>query len=348
MSIKDSILSHSNQFKHYKEEAGKLKKENKKLKKENKIIKEEISDLNKYETGISVIIPTYKGENHIQTLLESLVKQTVASEFYELIFIFNGELDSTIDILSEFVKNNPKMNVTSTFTPESGASNARNIGIELARKEYITFVDDDDFISPNYLEKLIEHSKPKRITMANFLNYDVDTRKAESTIPPSEKEYGIIKNAPVKFMSQAAVTVAKTIPTCAAKRVKFNTDLKSGEDVSFYASLYAKSDFEFYFINKEEEVNYYRIQRKISVSKQEMTYQFNVLDRLKVMDDLDKNYRIAENKKIRKYIEMCFKGQTGFIQRYLQMHPEDEDKVLKEIEKHDFKYFPYFLLENEK
>ena len=66
------------------------------------------------------------------------------------------------------------------------------------------------------------------------------------------------------------------------------------------------------------------------------------------MDDLDKNYRIAENKKIRKYIEMCFKGQTGFIQRYLQMHPEDEDKVLKEIEKHDFKYFPYFLLENEK
>ena len=314
MSIKDSILSHSNQFKHYKEEAGKLKKDNKKLKKE----------------------------------MESLVKQTVASEFYELIFIFNGELDSTIDILSEFVKNNPKMNVTSTFTPESGASNARNIGIELARKEYITFVDDDDFISPNYLEKLIEHSKPKRITMANFLNYDVDTRKAESTIPPSEKEYGIIKNAPVKFMSQAAVTVAKTIPTCAAKRVKFNTDLKSGEDVSFYASLYAKSDFEFYFINKEEEVNYYRIQRKISVSKQEMTYQFNVLDRLKVMDDLDKNYRIAENKKIRKYIEMCFKGQTGFIQRYLQMHPEDEDKVLKEIEKHDFKYFPYFVLENEK
>ena len=183
------------------------------------------------------------------------------------------------------------------------------------------------------------------IAMKSEFNYDIDTKEAESTIPSSEKAYGIIKDAPVKFMSQAAVTVAKTIPTYAAKRVKFNTDLNSGEDVSFYASLYTKFDFEFYFINKEEEANYYRIQRNVSVSKQEMTYQFNVLDRLKVMDDLDENYRIAENKKTRKYIEMCFQGQTGFIQRYLQKHPEDEDKVLKEVEKHDFKYFPYFVLE---
>ena len=50
--------------------------------------------------------------------------------------------------------------------------------------------------------------------------------------------------------------------------------------------------------------------------------------------------------KIKKYIKMCFQGQTGFIQRYLIEHPEDKDKVLKEVEKHDFKYFPYSLLEN--
>lgn len=346
MSIKDSILSRSNQYNYYKEETEKIKKENKELQKENKIIKEEIKNLDKYEDGISVIIPTYKGENHINLLLESLEKQGLNPELYELLFVFNGELDSTIDMLIEFIKNNPEMNVSLTFTPESGASNARNIGIQLARKEYITFVDDDDFISPNYLEKLLEHSKPNRITMANFLNYNADTKEAKSSIPPSEKEYGIIKNAPIKFMSQAAVTVAKTIPSCAAKRVKFNTNLNSGEDVSFYASLYTLFDFEFYFINKEEEVNYYRIQRNFSVSKQEMTYQFNVLDRLKVMDDLDKNYRVVENKKIKKYIKMCFQGQTGFIQRYLIEHPEDKDKVLKEVEKHDFKYFPYSLLEN--
>ena len=182
--------------------------------------------------------------------------------------------------------------------------------------------------------------------MANFMNYNINTKEAKSTVPSSEKEYGIIKNAPVKFMSQAAVTVAKTIPTYAAKRVQFNTKLNSGEDVSFYGNLYSKFDFEFYFIKKEEEVNYYRIQRETSVSQQEMTYQFNVLDRLKVMDDLNESHKAAENKKVKKYIEMCFQGQTGFLQRYLEKNPEDKDKVMKEVEKHEFEYFPYFLLEN--
>ena len=68
MSIKDSILSHSNQFNHYKEENKKLKRENKKLKDENRKIKEDMEDLNKYETGISIIIPTFKGEDHIRLL----------------------------------------------------------------------------------------------------------------------------------------------------------------------------------------------------------------------------------------------------------------------------------------
>ena len=346
MSIKDSILSHSNQFNHYKEETKKAKRENDNLKKENKKLKEEIKTLNQFKEGISVIIPTYKGENQINTLLESLESQTLNPESYELIFIFNGELDSTIDILSEFIKKYPKLNVTFHFTPNPGAANARNIGMELSKREFITFVDDDDFISPNYLEKLLEYSKPNRITMANFMNYNINTKEAKSTVPSSEKEYGIIKNAPVKFMSQAAVTVAKTIPTYAAKRVQFNTKLNSGEDVSFYGNLYSKFDFEFYFIKKEEEVNYYRIQRETSVSQQEMTYQFNVLDRLKVMDDLNESHKAAENKKVKKYIEMCFQGQTGFLQRYLEKNPEDKDKVMKEVEKHEFEYFPYFLLEN--
>lgn len=345
MSLKDSILSHSNQFNAYKEKSEKLTSENEKLKNENKSIKEEIDLLDKYENGISVIIPTYKGENHIKNLLESLENQRLDSKYYELIFIINGELDSTIDILTEFIKNNSKLNVNLYITPESGASNARNIGIELSKKEFITFLDDDDFISPNYLEKLFEYSKPNRITMANFIDYDANTKETNSQITSSIKEHGIIKGAPFKIMSLAAVTVGKSIPTYTVKRIRFNTALNSGEDVSFYAYLYAKFDFEFYFINKNEEVNYYRIERDQSVSNQDMSYQFNVLDRLIVMDDLDENYRIVKTDNVKKYLKNCFYGQAGFIQRYLEKHPEDKNKALEEIEKHDFLYFPYKLLE---
>lgn len=345
MSIKDSILSHINPFSHSKEKNEKME-EDEKLNKENKIIEEESNNLDSYEEGISVIIPTYKGEKHIKPLLESLETQTLNPDKYELIFIINGELDSTAEILEDFAKKHPKNNINITFTPEAGASNARNVGIELAKKEYVTFLDDDDFISSNYLEKLLEYSKPNRIVIANFLDYDFETEETKSNMPSSLNEYGTIKEGPVKFISIAAVTIGKSIPAYAIKRIRYNTDLTSGEDVSFYASLYSRFDFEFYLIDAKEEVNYYRVQRNKSVSNQEMSYQFNVLDRLKVMDDLDKDYRIVEDERIKKYIEMCFRGQTGFTQRYLQKHPEDRDKTLKEVEKHNFKYFPYHLLED--
>ena len=72
MSFKEKILSKSNSYNFYKNESEKLKKENKKLK--TKIIE------TNYEKGISVIIPTYKGENYISILLDSLQKQILSPE----------------------------------------------------------------------------------------------------------------------------------------------------------------------------------------------------------------------------------------------------------------------------
>ena len=141
MSIKDSILSHINPFSNSKEKNEKME-EDEKLNKENNIIEEESNNLDSYEDGISVIIPTYKGEKHIKPLLESLDTQTLNPDKYELIFIINGELDSTTEILDDFAKKHPQNNINTTYTPESGASNARNVGIELVKREYVFSLND--------------------------------------------------------------------------------------------------------------------------------------------------------------------------------------------------------------
>ena len=350
MSIKDSILSHSNQFNYYKEKTEKLKKENKKIKKENRKIKEELKNSDKYEDGISVIIPTYKGENHIKPLLESLEKQTLDPNKYEIIFIINGELDSTINILKDFAEENNEKNIVITYTSIPGASNARNVGLRLAKKEYTGFIDDDDSISPKYLEKLFEHSKPNRVVMSNFIDIDEETgEEIESfLVPYSVEEHGIIKGAPVRFIDSAVITQAKSIPTYATKSVQFNTDLKNGEDISYYARLYPKYDFEFYFIDKKEEAIYYRTRRSGSISRPKMSFEFNVVDRLKVIGDLNSSYKNTTSKKYRKYLKTCSRGQTRFMNRYLDQNPEDEEKVLEEIKKHDYEIFPYEVLDERK
>lgn len=69
------------------------------------------SDLKK---GISVIVPSYKGENFIETLLNSLKEQTLDYKLFEAIFIINGERDSTSDIIKDFQSKNPEMNIILT------------------------------------------------------------------------------------------------------------------------------------------------------------------------------------------------------------------------------------------
>jgi glycosyltransferase involved in cell wall biosynthesis len=296
-----------------------------------------------YENGISVIIPSYKAENHIRPLLDSLEKQTLDPARFDLIFILNGELDSTIYILEDFMKGHPEMNVLVAFTSVGGVSNARNLGLSIAKRQFVTFVDDDDFISPNYLKKLYDHSKPDRIVMTNFMDVIEETgEKIESRVVPfSVSQHGVIENAYVDFQSLINVTVAKIIPTYAAKTVKFNTALRSGVDVSYYSRLYARYDFEFYFIDKKEQATYYRIIRSGSISRQNMTFDFNVIQRLAVIDDINIAFDYTDDEIKTDYLKLRTLGQCSFMIRYLREYPEDKQRVLDEIEKHNLKYFPY-------
>jgi len=365
MSIKNKILSKSNQFNHYKKLANDLSLKNKSLKKENKTLKKENELLKKennkftsdsdYEKGISVIIPTYKGENHINPLLQSLKNQTLDKDLFELIFIINGELDSTMDILKKFIEDNPDMNIILSYTATPGVSNARNIGIDIAQREYCNFLDDDDFISPNFLEKLLKYSKPNRVVMANFMDVDEETNeKFESPIVPnSEKRLGIIKDAPKEFRRLATITVAKSVPTYAIKTTKFDTNLIAGVDVPYFIAIYVKFDFEFYFIDKEEEAVYYRLCRIGSVSRPELSYEFHILNRLEVIKKINESYDyIISHKEYEKYalykgfIETAITAQESFIREYLKEHFEDKEKVLKEIDNCNFSYFNHKQLEN--
>ena len=334
MSFKDYILSKSN-----KNKSDRLKEENDYLTRQIQV---------NYKQGISVVIPTYKGEKYINTLLDSIKEQKLSPELFELIFIINGAPDSTPRILNNFIQENEDLNVIIAYTSTPNVGNARNIGIRIAEREFITFLDDDDYISPDYLNSLYNHSKPNRIAMANFIDEDSKTgEKLESyVIRFKEKRNGVIENAPADFFNLTMVTVAKSIPTYAAKLVEFNSGLNNGEDISYFGRFYPQFDFEFYFIDKNEEAIYYRIKRENSVSKQEMLYEFNILDRLKVLDDINSLFETEKRENYVKFLKKIFKGQSTYIVKYIKENPDEKQKVLDEIEKHDFNYFPYDKLKD--
>lgn len=98
---------------------------------------------------ISVIVPIYKVEGYIRRCLDSIKAQSF--EDFEVVMINDGTPDASAEIAAEYTSD-PRFRLYSQ--PNGGVGAARNKGVELARGEYVAFVDSDDGILPDHLENL--------------------------------------------------------------------------------------------------------------------------------------------------------------------------------------------------
>ena len=101
-------------------------------------------------TKVSIIVPVYNVEKYLKRCLDSLVNQTLKD--IEIICVNDGSTDGSLAILDEYVRNDDRIVVINQ--ENSGQSVARNRGIDVAKGEYLGFVDSDDWVSEDYFEKL--------------------------------------------------------------------------------------------------------------------------------------------------------------------------------------------------
>lgn len=99
---------------------------------------------------ISVIVPIYKVEAYLDECVRSIIDQTYPH--LEIILVDDGSPDNCPAMCDEWAKKDSRIRVI--HKPNGGLSDARNAGIDAATGDYIAFVDSDDFIKPDMLEKL--------------------------------------------------------------------------------------------------------------------------------------------------------------------------------------------------
>lgn len=107
-------------------------------------------------TLISVIVPTFKPADYLCECLDSLNKQSLDKEKYEVILVLNGPCEPFQSQILELKNSYPSLNIHYIYTKDAGVSNARNIAIDNAKGDYITFLDDDDYLSESCLERMLE------------------------------------------------------------------------------------------------------------------------------------------------------------------------------------------------
>lgn len=102
---------------------------------------------------LSIIIPVYNAEKHIEKCLDSLIFQTL-KEKIEIIIVNDGSIDNSEKVIKEYIKKHEFNNISYYGKKNEGVAKARNLGIEKATSNYIFFVDSDDYISEQTIEKI--------------------------------------------------------------------------------------------------------------------------------------------------------------------------------------------------
>lgn len=190
---------------------------------------------------ISVIIPSYKPGDYIWECLDSLDNQTLNHEDFEVIIILNGCSEPWKSQISEYITKHTGTNFRLLQTDQGGVSNARNIGLDNAKGEYITFIDDDDYVSPKYLQLMHEASDGKSAVLTDSFAFNGEYPKCKIETYRPHQIYLNYKNKKdcTLFQTRSFFNgpCRKLLKRSFIQGIRFDTSLFVGEDSLFMFAI---------------------------------------------------------------------------------------------------------------
>lgn len=107
--------------------------------------------MDSYTNTISIIVPVYNAEKYLKRCIDSILSQTEKN--FECILIDDGSTDNSSIIMNNYLELDQRLKVLQK--KNAGVSSARNIGLDMAKGDYIVFIDADDYVSETYLANLL-------------------------------------------------------------------------------------------------------------------------------------------------------------------------------------------------
>lgn len=134
---------------------------------------------------VSVIIPVFNAQLHLKKCIQSLLQQT--QQTCEFVFVNDGSTDASKTIIEDFQKLDARIIVINQ--QNQGVSAARNAGLQIAKGNYIGFVDADDTIDPDYFQRLLETAETFKVdvVVAKYTLVQKHKTSLSTTIFPENK-----------------------------------------------------------------------------------------------------------------------------------------------------------------
>ena len=170
---------------------------------------------------ISIIVPVYKVEAYLPRCIESILAQTISD--FELLLVVDGSPDHSGAICQQYAQQDTRIQV---FLKENGGvSSARNYGLDHATGQWIVFIDSDDWVEPIFLQTLLQ-AEPLGVDMAEL----------RQQVGKTGDFYTYIANPDFSFSVWNKLFRASLL-----KDIRFNQQLKIGEDLIFLLEFFKKT-----------------------------------------------------------------------------------------------------------
>lgn len=119
---------------------------------------------------ISIIIPVYNAEQYLTECLDSILGQSFSD--YEVIMVDDGSTDGSADVCLRYAEADPRF--VYIYKENGGVSSARNKGLDMARGEWVSFIDADDWVSEDYLSSFMQLEHKADVTFFGETSVEMD------------------------------------------------------------------------------------------------------------------------------------------------------------------------------
>lgn len=139
---------------------------------------------------VSIIVPVYNVQNSVARCLESICAQTWKN--IEVILVNDGSRDESFSICEQFREKDPR--IVLVDKSNSGVSETRNCGMSLARGKYVQFVDSDDYLDPDFTERLVtaaEANNADLVIAPYWMVIPANSSKATQALENLQENLGI-------------------------------------------------------------------------------------------------------------------------------------------------------------
>ena len=186
------------------------------------------------KTKLSIIIPVYNAEDYLSRCLDSILNQAMNS--YEVILVDDGSTDSSALICDRYSATDPRFRTV--HKSNGGVSSARNAGLNLAKGEYIMFVDSDDALASDALEALTSKLNGEDLVLGGFIEYigDIPNRNVVPSIGKTYSEATLAEFFDANIRRNCEMLDApwaKLFKRKSLESYRFNEQLNYAEDKLF-------------------------------------------------------------------------------------------------------------------